>query len=95
MQLTERKLKLLTVFGVVVLFVLLLVMITLITQSVQLKNKEKYLQEQLAELEKIRDDIGEKTSDGNYRMTMEKIEEYLRETEGMIDVDDVVWKPAE
>ena len=95
MQLTDGKLKFLTVLGVVLLFVLLLVMITLIAQSVQLKAKEKNLQEQLSQLEKIRDELGEKTSDGSYRMTMEKIEEYLRETEGMIDVDDTVWKPAE
>lgn len=81
--------------GVVLLFVLLLVLITLIAQSVQLKSKEKNLQEQLSQLENIRDELGEKTSDSSYRMTMEKIEEYLRENEGMIDVDDTVWKPAE
>ena len=95
MQLTDGKLKFLTVLGVVLLFVLLLVLITLIAQSVQLKSKEKNLQEQLSQLENIRDELGEKTSDGSYRMTMEKIEEYLRENEGMIDVDDIVWKPAE
>ena len=95
MQLTDGKLKFLTVLGVVLLFVLLLVLITLIAQSVQLKSKEKNLQEQLSQLENIRDELGEKTSDGSCRMTMEKIEEYLCENEGMIDVDDTVWKPAE
>ena len=69
-------------------------MITLISQKVQLNLKEKQLQEQLDELKELKEEIGEEV-DGEYRLILEKIEEYLRENENMIDANDTVWKPAE
>lgn len=94
MQMSEKTIKFLTVLAVVVVFVLALVMITLISQKIQLNAKEKQLEEQLNQLQQLKEELGEEV-DGEYRMTQEKIEEYLRENMGMIDANDTIWKPAE
>ena len=94
MQMSEKTLKFITVLAVVLVFVLVLVMITLISQKVQLNLKEKQLQEELQQLQDLKEEIGEEV-DGSYRLTQEKIEEYLRENKNMIDASDTVWKPAE
>ncbi len=46
------------------------------------------------QLQQLKEELGEEV-DGEYRMTQEKIEEYLRENMGMIDANDTIWKPAE
>ena len=91
---SEKTIKFLTVLAVVLVFLLALVMITLISQKVQLNAKEKQLEEQLNQLQQLKEELGEEV-DGEYRMTQEKIEEYLRENMGMIDANDTIWKPAE
>ncbi len=95
MRTDTKKAKFLVVSAVALVFILVLILITLIAQKIQLNIKQKNLQERLDKLQQLKEDLGEETLDGNYRLIKEEIEKYLREQKGMIDAGDTVWKSGD
>lgn len=75
--------------AVTVLFVLILVAITLIVQKVQLENRKRILQEQIAYYQTLKADKEDQLA---LRDTYEWLEQQAREL-GMIDKDETLFAP--
>lgn len=84
-----RKIQIMTALAVLMIVVLLCILIVMVVQNAHYKSMLKELDEKMAYLKTIENDLN---SEIEYRNTLEWIEKAAREL-GMIDSNETFYKP--
>lgn len=84
-----RKIQIMTALAVLMIVVLLCILIVMVVQNAHYKTMLKELDEKMAYLKTIENDLN---SEIEYRNTLEWIEKAAREL-GMIDSNETFYKP--